>query len=426
MLELLLQYKFTLIQMGVLLGLSAFFSSTETALFSLSRLQLIELEKSKTKTAQTILKLFNKPSQLLVTILFGNLTVNILFFSSSAVLIGAIGDGKGASFQAMAGFVVLVTVIIFGEVLPKAVGITYSLQLANFSAYPLSIWSKTAMPARVALSWIAAKLEPSSDSEQKNITSDELKMLMSISKDEGHFNFQAGEVIDDIVELSSTKAREIMRPRIDVTMCSTTTRVSEAIKLGLEHKFFLIPVYQGSENNPIGVVDVRDLFFSAPKNNVLRPYVKPIKFIPESKRVGELLDEMLREKQTIVGVVDEYGGLEGIINIDFILEEVVGKMNTHASSQQPSMVTQLGESKYRIFGELPLKDWEDFFYDDLMEDEDSIAVSTVNGFITHHLQRIPETGDTVAYKNLLFTVEEVEHNTVHSAMLEIKESNNDS
>jgi len=421
MFEILFEYKFTLIQMCVLLGLSAFFSSSETAYFSLTRLQLLELENSKNRTSQAVLSLFNNPSRLLVTILFGNLTVNILFFSTSAVLIGGIGHGKGAAFQAVTGLVVLVSVIIFGEILPKAVGITYSLKLAHMVAYPLAIWSRIATPARIVLAWIAEKLEPSGNGEARNITSDELKMLMNISKGEGHFNFQAGEVIDDIVELSSIKAREIMRPRVDITMCATTTRVSEAIKIGIEHKIFLIPVYQGSENNPVGIVNIRDLFFKAAKNNVIRPYVQPIKFIPETKRVGELLDEMLKEQLTIVGVVDEYGGLEGIININFILEEVVGKMNTHASEAEPNMVQQIGPNKYRVLGELSLKDWEDFFYDELIHDDEQPVVSTVSGFIIHRMQDLPEVGNTVSYNNVTFTVEDVEHNTVHSAVVEIKE-----
>lgn len=424
MLELILQYKFSILQMCVLLCLSAFFSSTETALFSLSRLQLIELENSKSKTAHAIIRLFKDPSKLLVTILFGNLLVNILFFSSSTVFIGAIGDKLGTTYQAVAGLVVLISVIILGEILPKAIGINYSMRLAMLAVYPLTIWSKLATPARIILSWIAEKLEPKQSSNTKNITSDELKMLMSISKEEGHFNFQAGEVIDDIVELSTLKAREIMKPRVDVTMCPTTTKVAEAIRIGLKHKIFFIPVYQGTENNPIGVVYIRDLFLKAQKRSVIRAYVKPITFVPETKRVDELLDEMLKNDESVVGVVDEYGGLEGIVNIESILEEVVGKMDRNNSSEnKPAIVTQIGESKYRVLGELPLKDWEDFFYDDLMDDDTNIAVSTVSGFIIHHLQRIPVPGDTVVYDNLKFTVEKVVHNTVYSAILEICEDN---
>ena len=420
MLELLLQYKFSIMQMCTLLCLSAFFSSTETALFSLSRLQLIELENSNRKSAKKILQLFNDPSKLLVTILFGNLLVNILFFSSSTVLINAIGEGKGTTFQAISGMFVLILVIIVGEIVPKAVGITYSLRVAYLAAYPLSFWSKIATPARIVLSWIAKKLEPKQNKSSKNITSDELKMLMSISQDEGHVNFQAGEVIDDIVELSTIKAREVMKPRVDISLCSTMTKVSDAIALGTQHRIFLIPVYKGNENNPIGIVDIRELFLNAKRNNTINSYVKPIKFVPETKRVDELLDEMLKNKQTVVGVVDEYGGLEGIINISFILEEIVGKMNhNHSIKNVPDMVQKISDTKYMVLGELPLKDWEDFFTIDLINEEDRIAVSTVSGFIINHLQRIPIKGEKIQFKNLVFTVESIKHNTVHSATLEI-------
>ncbi len=425
MIEALIQQKTGIIQALVLLSLSGFFSCSETAFFSLSKLELVALESEKSRMSKAILRLFKDPSKLLVSILFGNLAVNILFFSYSTVLISNLGKDQGAAFQAISGIFVLITVIVFGEVLPKATGLSYSLKMARLSIYPLLVWDFIVTPFRIVLSWIAEKLEPEEDEGHSHITPNELKMLMNISKDEGNFNFQAGEVIDDIVELSTIKAREVMKPRVDVVMCSTLTRVSKAIQLGVENKSFYIPVYQGSENNPVGVVNVKELFLSAPKNNFIRPYVKPLKFVPETKKVGELLDEMIAEQLSVVGVVDEYGGLEGVINIRYILEQVVGKMNSRFSSPKITPVVQLGENRYRILGELLLKNWDDFFYDELFEEDEMLAVTTIGGFLTYQLEHIPQPGDVVEHRNLRFTVECVSHNKVDSAILEIMEGTSD-
>ena len=419
MLELLLDNKFTLLQMVVLLALSAFFSGTETAFFSLTRQQLTNLKNENNSTGNCIINLLKDPSRLLVTILFGNLAVNIFFFSSSTVFMNELSIVAGPAFEPVAGFIVLVLIIIFGEVLPKAIGISHSLTLAKSTAVPLLIWSRIARPAQIVLSKIAGWMEPAADHHKGNLTPAELRMVLNISKKEGNFNFQAGEVIDDIMELSSLKARDIMRHRVDIVMCPVTTRVHQAIKLGYDNRFFYLLVYQDNENTPVGVVSIKELFLNAPKNNVIRPYVHPIKFIPETKRVDQILDEMIKENRVVVGVVDEYGGLEGLINIRYILEEVVGKMQNRFSEATEQPVQQLGENTYRIRGELSLKDWGDFFYDELSE-HDQATATTLGGFILHTFGGIPKEGDELTIRNLKFTVENVSRNRIVTVILHMK------
>jgi CBS domain containing-hemolysin-like protein len=422
MIELFLSHKLLLAQMGVLLMLSAFFSGSETAFFSIPHHKVKELLDRKGRVIELFKKLHSNPSKLLVTILLGNLTVNILFFSSSSIFVRTVGEEVGSMGEALAGISVLFMVILFGEIFPKAVGITYSKKIVLLSSYPLYFWEKAITPLRIILLKIAKSLEPKVDPNENNITADELKMLMDISEKEGHFSNQAGELIDDIVELSTIKARDVMISRLEYPASPISAKVRDVLSKGAEKYYNEIVIYSMTSENPIGVVDIRKIFLSDSKKQTIKSFIKPIEFVPETKKVGELFEEMLKMRLSIVAVVDEFGNYEGVITIDAIIEEIVGKVNENKTEKE--FVVTISENEYRVLGELPLKDWDDFFVGEIIDDKER-NVSTLGGFIINKLEKIPEVGDMYKYKNINFKVETVSNNIIKTLLITLDKESSD-
>jgi CBS domain containing-hemolysin-like protein len=417
--EIFSEHIYTLECMLVLLCMSAFFSGTETAMFSLSRLQLAELRKSSSRTSKAIIFLLDNPSKLLVTILLGNLGVNVLFFCTSAMIVGDLGKKYGHFYQFASGLAVLALVIVFGEILPKAMGVTYSLGIARISSVPIMLWGIVATPIRIFFSYIAEKLEPKPD-EEPRVNADELKFLLNISQAEGNVNAYAGEMIEDIVELSSLKIMNIMLPRTELALCPCDMKISDAIAKARDLRFFYLLVYGENEEDIKGIADIKDLCLAPEKDAPLKNFLKPIRFVPETQKAGKLLDEMIKDKQHLVIAVDEYGGIAGLVTYKGILEAAVGDMDDEFAEPEIPPVELLGPNEYRIRGDLSTSAWKDFFGREFRTDPDSpLYVTTVGGFVTYLLDRLPKKNDTVEFMNLKFTVEKVGKRRIETVILKV-------
>lgn len=408
--------------MAGLLLFSGFFSGSETALFLLSREQLRKLESGRGIAATAILALTRDPTNLLVTVLFGNMIVNVLFFCMSAVLAGQVAEVYGAWAQAVSGLAALMLVIVFGEILPKAVGISHTLSTARAAAVPLLVWQYAVTPVRVVLRSLARRIEFRGRSEHERfVTPEELKMLVEMSRAEGLIGHKEGEMIADIVEIAEIRVREIMVPRVDVVRCEVATPAGEVLALARENTFSLVPVYEGDFDHVLGVVSARDLFLAGGAGD-LRTYVKPVKFVPETKRADALLRQFLDEKLDLVIVVDEYGGTAGLATLEDLLEAVIGEIEDEFEpDKQP--VESLGEKRYRLHGGLSIREWRDLFavsWD--RRAPQAPELDTIGGFVIFLLGRIPREGDQVRYQNLRFTVERVQGRRIATILLEIVES----
>lgn len=413
--DILADHFIAIMSMGLLLLVSAFFSGTETALFSLTREQVKRLRGQGHHVEKTLALLADNPSGLLIAILFGNLVVNILFFSLSVAVALGFGRRFGEWWEAAVGVAVLLLVILVGEILPKSIGISFPERVVRMNALPLRSWFHFLGPVRRVLEVITRLLEPHEEHDNR-LNSDELKMLIDATGHDQTFGKQEKAIVEDIVNLPSLRVRELMVPRVRQLFRRADAPVAEALEAAGELELERIPVYEEDEDNIVGVVEVRTLFACDEPDRLLRDFVVPVRFVPETKRADEMLREFLAEGLRMVCVVDEYGGLAGTVCMEDLLEEVVGEFD--AMEMPP--IEQLGESTYRLQGSLGIREWRSLFIGFLPDEVvRTLALDTVSGLVVSLLKRLPRPGDVVQVRNLRFTVEEVRSNRIESVLLEL-------
>ncbi|MEN8254829.1 MAG: hemolysin family protein [Verrucomicrobiota bacterium] len=404
-----------LLAMALLLLCSAFFSGTETALFSLTREQVKRLRGQGRHVEKTLALLAENPSGLLIAILFGNLVVNILFFSLSVVVALGFGHRYGEWWEAAVGVAVLLLVILAGEILPKALGISFPERVVRLNSLLLRSWFRFLGPVRRMLEFIASHLEPD-DQHDNRLNADELKMLIDATRHDPTFGQQEKAIVEDIVNLPGIRVRELMVPRVRQLFRRADAPAGEALHEAAEQEIELIPVYEEEEDNIVGVVEVKELFANDEPDRPLRDFIHPARFVPETKRADEMLREFLAEGLRLVCVVDEYGGLAGTICMEDLLEEVVGEFD----AMEAPPVEQLGESTYRLQGSLGIREWRSLFIGFLPDEMvRMLALDTVSGLVVSLLKRMPKPGDVAQVRNLRFTVEQVRSNRIESVLLEL-------
>lgn len=401
--------------MVLLLLCSAFFSGTETALFSLTREQIKRLRGQGHEVQKTLDLLADNPSGLLIAILFGNVVVNILFFSISVVVAQDLGRKHGTWWEAIAGISVLFLVVLIGEILPKALGISFPERVVRVNALLLRGWFHFMGPVRRGLEGVVRRLEPSGQHDSQ-LNAEELKMLIDATRHDPTFGTQEKAIVEDIVNLPEIRLRELMVPRVKQLFRRVDRPAGPALIDAAEREMELIPIYESDEDNIVGVVEVRDLFVNTDPALALGQFIHPVRFVPETKRADEMLREFLAEGLRMVCVVDEYGGLAGTVCLEDLLEEVVGEFDV---LEEPS-IEQLGESTYRLQGSLGIREWRSLFVGFLPDEVvRTLALDTVSGLVVSLLKRMPKPGDVVRVRNLKFTVEQVRSNRIESVLLEL-------
>jgi CBS domain containing-hemolysin-like protein len=390
-LDILADHFIELSSMVLLLLLSAFFSGTETALFSLTREQVKRLRGQGHHVEKTLTLLAENPSGLLIAILFGNLVVNILFFSLSVVVAVGFGHRYGEWWEAVAGVAVLMLVILVGEIFPKAAGISFPERVVRFNSLPLRSWFHFLGPVRRVLEIIVRRLEPAEQHDNR-LNADELRMLIDATRNDPTFGKQEKAIVEDIVNLPGIRVRELMVPRVRQLFRRADAPAGEALLAAAELELELIPVYEENEDNVVGVVEVKELFASDELTRPLRDFARPARFVPETKYADEMLREFLAEGLRMVCVVDEYGGLAGTVCMEDLLEEVVGEFD----AMEVPPVEQLGESTYRLQGSLGIREWRSLFIGFLPDEVvRTLALDTVSGLVVSLLKRIPQPGEYV-------------------------------
>ena len=405
--------------MLIFLLLSAFFSGTETALFSLTRYQLAELADEKSRISESITYLLKTPSKLLTSVLLGNMTVNILFFCFSTVLLSELGGQFHGSFSRVCfSLIILLIIIIFGEILPKALAIKNPVIIAKFTCYPTCFWQYISAPFRVVVMSISSKFEPRTNKQEGVIKTEELKMLLNLSKKEGIINQKALDMIEDIISLSNLRVKYIMIPRVDVIQCSINETVKNSISLARKNKIYYLPVYNKSKDNTVGLVRIKDLCLSDDVNQSIKKYIITPKYVPETKITSQLLSEMVNENFKIALVVDEFGGLAGKITIDTILKQVVGDIQHNAGHNLKLKIEKIENGKYRIQAGLSVKELEEYL-ECRINDSYTNNVISIGGFVTSVLGRVPVEEDSVQYRNFYFKVETMKSKRIKTLILTI-------
>jgi len=414
------EVSFFIIPMGFFLVLSAFFSGSETALFSLSSEDRRQLAAHR-QVARLLAILQGSPSGLLTSILFGNLIVNVLFFSTGAAAAGRWGAERGEWVEVLAGLTILLSVILFGEIVPKAIGVTHPLGVLSLAATPLRFWFSWTAPFRNVIRRLLERLHLNGNEAVKHteITPGELRDLLDAVRHEPGFGQQEKEVIEDIVNLSDVRVREIMTPRTSVFQCSLNVDLNYLLEEARLQEHHRVLVCREHADDPLGYLRIQDVVFSAERPLTIEPFLRPLVFVPETCRVDRLLHDFMENEWNMVGVVDEYGGLAGIITVEDILAEVVGDVEEESEGQ----VVQLDEATYRLSGQLSIRSWHELFTGLLPDPEvEQLAFDTLGGLIISILGRMPRPGDSVTVCNLCLKVESVSRRRIATVLLHLQQS----
>jgi putative hemolysin len=410
---------FSLLLMPVLLALSAFFSCSETALFSLTPEAARHLRGHR--RTEELLTLFRRePSEMLTAILLGNLLVNVLFFCTGAVVAGQWAEARGEWFEALGGLLILLAVILFGEIIPKAVGITLSTGILKLAAVPLRYWFAFTRPFRRLIRWLLDRLHLGTDRPQAgaDLTPGELKELLDAVRHEPGFGAQEKEILEDIVNLSGVRVREVMVPRVNVLSKPLDAERLEILREARQNEYSCILIYRDDDNDLLGYVSTGELFANTDLSRPLESFIHPLVFVPETKRVDTLLREFMTNGWKLAAVVDEYGGFAGIVTMEDLFAEVVGGFE----SEETEEIIKLDETTYRLSGQLSIRSWAGLLTGILPGQEvESLAFDTLGGFVISLLGRIPHPGDTVMVRNLRLTVEAIHHSRIETVLLHLNQ-----
>lgn len=383
--------------------LSAFFSGSETALFSF---QPDELERMKDAKGadRAAASLRRRPKRLLITLLFGNMVVNVVFFSVSYLLILDLEPTVGPSGVLLLSLASLLAIIIGGEVMPKNFAVGFYRPVGRAVAFPLLFIQK-------ALVVIVLPLEKVADAAAglvgrgaaPSVGPDELQMLVDIAAHEGVVDARAGQMIGEVIGLSDVRLSELMVPRVQMVSFNLREPQERLLPLFQRSKLSLIPVYVGQVDNMRGLVHIKDVLLK-PEGQSLEELVRSIPFLPETATVAQALRECRRTRSKTAFVVDEYGAVVGLVTMEDLLEEIVGEIADEYDPQKEPAVEPLEDGSFRVEGGLSLRVWQELSRGELPE----LGVDTVGGFVMALLGKLPEPGDKVRHGNMEFTVEAVE------------------
>ena len=406
---------YQIILMSILLAGSAFFSGAETAFFNLSHRQTNLLRESKNKVKKLAVRLLNKPGQLLNCFLFGNMTVNVLFYAVASVLTMRVKEQSGLGAAAIAALLSFVTLVLAGEILPKSVAYANSKSVSVAAALPAFLCLKIFAPIDFVLKFLI--LEPvlrlllGPVRSPKPISVGEFKSLIERTQNQGLITANENKLLTEVIELGFLKVRHVMRPRVDMILCNVTDPPQTAREKMQENHLVKLPVYVRTIDNIVGLVHLRQLLLKADVS--LDKIVQQVHFVPEQKKVESLLEFFRRSRTDMAIVVDEYGGIAGSVRLEDIAEELFGQMD---ATNEIEPIVQTGPFEYRLAGNLAIHEWAEVFGIDL---EDT-RPATVGGLVTALLGKIPKSGDVAYLKNLKFTVKKVQKHRIETLILNLE------
>jgi len=392
-----------LIELFVLLLLSAFFSASETAFFSLSGPMLKRMRDGRSLAERTAYVVATKPRRLLFAVLFGNMVVNILFFATAYAAGRTLSRTHGAGYAVAAGAVALVLVVVFGEVTPKSIAVNMPVALARFAAFPLLVMQKLLAPAE----WFAEKLKrsrpaqtPPEGGARDGLSRDELKEMLGLTGGGSGVDVRLRLLLREVIDFGEIAVHEVMVPRVDMVACRADASLDELIDIIKKRKIKNVPVYGANRDEILGVVSAKDVF--AERADDIRGLMKPVKFVPENKSVESLLVDFRKDKQTFAVVVNEYGGTEGIVTIEDVVEEIVGEIEDEFDHARPRIVP-LSADSWLVDAGYSLRDFCERFRISAEEER----ADTVGGFVAALLGDVPRRGAAVRYGSLKLTLREV-------------------
>ena len=401
-----------LIILIILLMLSAFFSSAETALTTVNRIRIRSLADDGSKRAKTVLKITDNSGKMLSAILIGNNIVNV----AAASITTSLAYSLGGSAVAIANAVITVAILLFGEITPKTTATIHAEKLALIYAPIISIFMKIMTTVIFIINGLSnavlllLRIDP--NAKNQTMTENELRTIVDVSHEDGVIESDEKEMIYNVFDLGDAKAKDVMVPRVHVTFADVNTTYEELIEIFREDKFTRLPIFEDSTDNVIGTINMKDLLlFDNTKEFHIRDILREAYFTYEYKNISELLVEMREASFNIAIVLDEYGDTAGLITLEDILEEIVGEIHDEYDENEEDFIKEIDEREYMIEGSTNLDDLNDRL-DLQLESED---YDSLGGFIIEHLDRLPEEGDSITTEDgLRLVVESLDKNRIES------------
>lgn len=405
-----------------LIILSALFSGAETAYFSLRSDQLKEIDKKHDLRSRLILKYIRKPKKFLATLTIANGLVNISFIILMGFTISWIFDFSEA--QSL-GFIVKISIIaffilLFGEIFPKFYAKNRAKKFARFSAIPILLFEKLLHPFSNLMISTSSVIGKKLAHIKQNITIDDLSQALNLTT---HQITEDENILKGIVKFGNIDAKEIMKSRVDVFAIEINTGFLDLLSAVIESGHSRVPVYSETFDNVKGILFIKDLLPHLNETNEFKwqSLIRQPYFVPENKKINDLLKEFQENKIHMAIVIDEYGGTSGIVTLEDVLEEIVGEI-TDESDEDELVFSQINETTYLFEGKtlindfLKIVDIDDDFFEDIKGDADTIA-----GVILELTGEIPAKNKKIEYKNLTFTIESVDKRRIKQIKVTINE-----
>ena len=411
----------------VLLILSAYFSSAETALTTVNKIRLRALAEEKNKAAKRVLKLVEDPSKMLSAVLICNNIVNLSASSISTAYAFSICKRMGLEDSTSLGAgiatgILTVLILIFGEITPKNLATQNAEKMSLLYSSSILFITRLLTPIIFIVNQIARFflfiLRVDTSKESSGITEDELRTFVDVSHEEGVIESEERQMITNIVDFGDSLAKDVMIPRMDIAMVEANISYDDLLTEFTENKFARLPVYEETIDNIIGIINLKDfVFYKGNKENLnIKSLIREAHVTYEYKNVAELFMEMQKDSIPMTIVLDEYGALAGLITIEDLIEEIVGELRDEYDTDEEDEIQLLHESVYKVLGSTPLDDISETLDIPLESDDyDSIA-----GHVINLLQHFPDVGETAEDQYAIYTVLKVDGNRIDKLELELK------
>lgn len=412
----------------VLLILSALFSSAETALTTVNKIRLRALAEEGNKAAKRVLKLVEEPSKMLSAILICNNVVNLSASSFSTAYAFSICQRLGLQENTSLGAgiatgILTVLILIFGEITPKNMATRnaekLSLLYSSFVLFLTGMLTPIIFIVNQISRFILFIMRIDTSEDVSSITEDELRTFVDVSHEEGVIESEERQMISNIVDFGDSLAKDVMIPRMDITMVEANISYEDLLTVFTENKFARLPVYEETIDNIIGIINLKDfVFYKGDKESLdIRNLIREAHVTYEYKNVSELFMEMRKDSIPMTIVLDEYGALAGLITIEDLIEEIVGELRDEYDTDEEDEIQKVTDIKYILLGSTPLDDISETLDIPLESDDyDSIA-----GHVINLLQHFPDVGETAEDEYGIYTVLDVDGNRIDKIQLDIKQ-----
>lgn len=415
----------SLILVGVLLVFSAFFSSSEAAFLSLQRTRITHLVSTGIPGAKRVADMISEPERLLSTILLGNNLVNVAFTSVVTVSVLALFEGNQGRGVAIATAVSTVALLLVGEIVPKTIAVRKAERVAFIYARPLKWTEYLFLPFVVFLQWITRGLNAAlgGSTPGSSITEGEFRTLIDIGEAEGTFDASEAEMLEKVFQFGDRHVREVMTPRVEMVSIHGGSDFREFLDIYAQNTHTRFPVYADTVDDITGIVSAKDLLkkmanegvdYDASATDVQREAY----FVPETKRISQLFDELRHSGHQMAIVIDEFGGVAGLVTLKRLLEVVVGPVGEEGEAPEEEF-RAIDENTFHVEGGMSIQEVSQELDIELPEGE----FETIAGFVLETLGHIPVLGEEFEYANLTFEIIDMQGFRIEEIKITMIETN---